>query len=95
MESHNNEKWLTKSLSTHIDQSVVVLDTGNVFDRCQSFDNQLKFDIVPSFDENPLRKDKNSIHVNHCEASIVLKLIKTLLMVNFTFNKIIINCILL
>lgn len=91
MESYKTEKWLLKALTTHVDQSVTIIDTGNSYEQCINFENQekLQIPILPLDDESSLRKVKNSIYVNPCEMAVVLHLIDALLKVCNLFNVII------
>lgn len=69
------EKWIVKSLSTHIDQSVVLLNTSNVFDQSEEFSKNLQ----NKFADNDPDKVKTRIYSNYCEAGVVLALIDSLI----------------
>lgn len=77
------EKWILKSLSTHIDQSVVLLNTSNVFNRSEEFSKSLEHKFTdPSANTNndPVtEKVKSRIYSNYCEAGVVLTLIESLI----------------
>lgn len=72
--SNTNDKWLQKTLTPHIDQSVIFLDTGNVFDKCIA----IKTANVDASSTTEKSKS-NRIYENPCEAALVLKIIKELL----------------
>lgn len=87
MESYGTEKWLAKCLSTHIDLSVILLNTGNVFERNQLFSNEKNFD-ESLIDQNGFgeltqrkikeKKKQSQVYTNYCEAGVALYLIKAL-----------------
>lgn len=84
-------KWLQKLLSTHVDQSVCFLNTGNVYDRCVKFvDVVLKnTDLMEDLNilaatenegmkENP--KKRIRLYTNYCEAAVILAIVRQLIM---------------
>lgn len=79
----SSEKWIVKTLSTHIDQSVILLNTRNVFNRSEEFAKNLKHkfaDPGEKIDENvDDKKVKARIYSNYCEAGVVLSLIDSLI----------------
>jgi len=79
----SKEKWISKTLSTHIDQSVILLNTSNVFNRSEEFSKNLKHkfaDPSEKIDENVHdKKVKTRIYSNYCEAGVVLRLIDSLI----------------
>lgn len=70
--SIENEKWMSKILSTHIDQSCILVDTGNVQQQSMNFLKALTTDVK-------LSEEKSVNYMNSCEAAIVLHLVKTLI----------------
>lgn len=85
------KKWLIKALSPQIDQSVVFLNTGNVYDHCISKLTQSKdFNLSKLYEKEQQVDDedeetensKNRIYLNHCEAGIIRALVKEILSCN-------------
>lgn len=67
------EKWLNKTLSNHIEQSCILLNTGNAFNISTNFRCEEK---------NGINKgNKSSLYVNYCEIAIVVHLVQALLKV--------------
>ena len=67
------EKWLNKTLSNHIEQSCVLLNTGNVFDMSRQFRRE---------DEKDGNKgSKSTLYINYCEIAVVVHLVQALLKV--------------
>lgn len=66
-----NEKWLCKILSTHIDQSCILVDTGNVQQQSVKFIKTLPKDLK-------LSEERSLSYMNSCEAAIALHLVRTL-----------------
>lgn len=77
-----NEKWLLRALSTHLEQSCTLLNTGNVFNMVQEFSNSLK---TESKKEEAL-DEKKTIYKNYCEIAIVLQITTALLEVSGKSN---------
>lgn len=71
-------KWVNRSLSSHIDQSVMVLNTANVFERNQKFIDLMKSSNKSQRPPLTMRTKKSQIHMNYCEAAIILQIIKDL-----------------
>lgn len=65
------EKWLAKALSTHIDQSCCLINTGDVSKIATQFN---AVDAVSSE-----ITDKTKLYVNYCEIAIVLRLVDILM----------------
>lgn len=78
-----NEKWILKSISTHIDQSVILLNTGNVFKRSEELANSLEKPLTAATTNVANKSDpktaKSRIYSNYCEAGVVLKLVESLI----------------
>lgn len=76
----SGEKWVAKVLSTHIDQSVVMLNTSNVFKRSEEFSKKLesKFTDPSKNNEPDTETVKSRLYSNYCEAGVVLNLIDSL-----------------
>lgn len=88
-------KWLQKLLSTHVDQSVCFLNTGNVLQRCVEFvDVVLKntnltenLNIVNLAAKNSCENEalkenpKKSVrlYTNYCEAAVILAIVRQLI----------------
>lgn len=68
----SKEKWMCKILSTHIDQSCILVDTGNVQQKSSYFIKTLSKDLK-------LNEEKSMNYMNSCEAAIILYLVKTLI----------------
>lgn len=76
-----NEKWISKSLSTHLDQSVVLLNTKNVFHRSEQLAKTLESRMSNQSTDAEEKSDKvkTRIYTNYCEAGVILTLIDTLI----------------
>lgn len=68
-------KWLSRALSTQIDQSVTLINTGNVHSRCKAF---AKGSAEAYVDETKEKPDSR-LYVNYCEAAVIFTLVKELL----------------
>lgn len=68
-EKLKTEKWLGKALSTHIDQSCSLINTGDVYQIASQFAKTGK-------DES--NKDKTKLYVNFCEIAVVLHVVDLL-----------------
>lgn len=89
------EKWLIKTLSSHIDQSVILLDTGNSFiknidfmtsqnaksvsNRYNSSESSSSSSSFHNYDNNDSNKFKNRIYTNYCEAGVSIYIIDALI----------------
>ncbi len=73
------EKWIGKALSTHIDQSVILLNTNNVFKRSEELSKSLETKKVMNDDKLDTEKIKSRIYSNYCEAAVVLTLVDALI----------------
>lgn len=82
LEQHKLEKWIGRTLSTHIDQSVILLDTQNVFQRNQAFVNSqmknLPVNVKNDYDDTKENIQK-TLYTNYCEAAVAMYLINILL----------------
>lgn len=67
------DRWLVKALSTHIDLSYSLINTGNVYPISSEFASKLNDDSKKEF------SDKSKLYVNHCEIAIVLKIVGMLI----------------
>ncbi|XP_037024244.1 DNA replication ATP-dependent helicase/nuclease DNA2 [Bradysia coprophila] len=78
-----NEKWISKSISTHIDQSVILLNTGNVFTQSEKLAKSLEKPFTHPATNDVTKSDtekvKSRIYSNYCEAGVVLKLVDSLI----------------
>lgn len=67
----SREKWISKILSTHIDQSCILVDTGNA--------QQMSVNFIKSFPPDlKMFEEKSVNYKNACEAAIALHLVTTL-----------------
>jgi DNA replication ATP-dependent helicase Dna2 len=71
----SNEKWMIRALSSHLEQSCILLNTGNVFEMVESF---RKVDKSSEDKDDSETKEKNRIYQNYCEAAIVIHVIRAL-----------------
>lgn len=87
-------KWLQKLLSSHVDQSVCFLNTGNVYERCIQFLDAVLKNINLTKDLNLLNlaaktssenetikenpKKSVRLYTNYCEAAVILAIIREL-----------------
>lgn len=75
-----SEKWIAKTLSTHIDQSVILLNTNNVFHRSEEMSKSMETKTDRSANvESEMENGKSRIYSNYCEAGVVLTLIDALI----------------
>lgn len=77
-----SEKWIAKSLSTHIDQSVILLNTSNVFTRSEEFSKTLENKFTDPSDKTEDQRNekvKSRLYSNYCEAALVLTLVDSLI----------------
>lgn len=72
-EKLRSDKWLSKALSTHIDQSCTLINTGDVFQIATQFAESVKDDSKKEF------ADKSKLYVNFCEIAIVLHIVDLLI----------------
>lgn len=85
-------KWLQKVLSPHIDQSVLFVNTGNVFDLNKRTIN----DILMNKNKTQIRSPKklssesknDRNYVNYCELAIILSILKELKAIGMDGEKI-------
>lgn len=71
-ETTANVKWLAKALSTHIDQSCSLINTGDVFKIASEFAESIKDETKRVF------ADKTKLYVNYCEIAIVFFIVDLL-----------------
>lgn len=71
-EQLKSDKWLAKALSTHIDLSYSLINTGNVYQLATEFAKNMN-DMPKEF------SDKMKLYVNYCEIAIVLKIVNMLI----------------
>lgn len=64
-------KWLEKPLSSHIDLSYSLINTGNVYEMSSKFAAKVNI-------SNKEFADKSKLYVNYCEIAIVLKIVDML-----------------
>lgn len=67
-----SKKWLAKALSTHIDQSCALINTGDVYQIATQFAETVCDDSKKAF------SDKTKLYVNYCEIAIVLTIVDLL-----------------
>ena len=72
-EKMKTEKWLARVLSTHIDQSCSLINTGDVYQIATQFADSIKDDSHKGF------TDKSKLYVNFCEIAIVLHIVDLLI----------------
>ena len=72
-EKLKTEKWLVKALSTHIDQSCSLINTGDVFEISSEFAESVKDDSSKAY------STKTKLYVNFCEIAIVLHIVDLLM----------------
>lgn len=80
-------KWLQKVLTSHIDQAVIFLNTGNIFEL-----NSQTFNRLESGGSGNCHirngSQKNRTYVNYCEIGLILAIIKELKDMGIQSNKI-------
>lgn len=67
------EKWLSKALSPHIDQSCSLINTGDVYQIATQFADSIKDGSQKEF------ADKTKLYVNFCEIAIVSHIVELLI----------------
>lgn len=86
-------KWLERITSSHIEQSVCFLNTGDVYERCIELMASLRSDdpliegacFVKGETLDEMLTDNNSRHIktrlysNYCEAAVIVQIIETLI----------------
>lgn len=72
----SSHKWLQKALSTQIDNSVIVIDTKNVYDRSVAYQRSLD-----ASGSNAPDRPNTRIYQNYCEAAIILYILRALIVV--------------
>lgn len=81
-------KWMQRTLSPHIDQSVIFLNTGNVGDiNKNQLDKIMQTGTQGSF-LSPAKIKSTRIYTNHCEVAIILAVIKELKIMEIASNMI-------
>lgn len=68
-------KWVSRALSTQIDQSVTFINTGDVHSRCKAFANG----STAAYGDETKDKSDSRLYVNCCEAAVIFALVKELL----------------
>lgn len=81
-------KWIQRTFSPHIDQSVIFLNTENVADRnMQMVDKILGLDN-PNTILSPAKMRSTRTYTNYCEAAIILAIVKELKAMGLASNMI-------
>ncbi|EDX02897.1 DNA replication ATP-dependent helicase/nuclease DNA2 [Drosophila yakuba] len=88
-------RWVQRALTTHLEQAVTLINTGDCMERCQEFvqSSQRLVDTCSSIEQN-FGEDKDEIrkhtskkrvskYTNYCEAGIVMHLLRYLLKSGF------------
>lgn len=83
-----NIKWLQRTLSPHIDQSVIFLNTGHVAERNHQILDRINKIEFPDVFLSPTKLKSTRIYTNYCEIAIILAIIKELKEMNIASNKI-------
>ncbi|XP_017073821.1 DNA replication ATP-dependent helicase/nuclease DNA2 [Drosophila eugracilis] len=98
--SNQAPRWVQRSLTTHLEQSVTLINTGDCLERCQEFIQASQrlaktcSSIEQCFgedkDENKKQNSKKRIskYTNYCEAGIVMHLLRHLLKSGFEASRI-------
>lgn len=68
-----SDKWIAKVLSTHIDQSCSLINTGDVYQIATQFAESMKDEVKRDF------ADKTKLYVNYCEVAIVRRIVDLLI----------------
>lgn len=81
-------RWIQRALSPHIDQSVVFLNTGNVFElNCQTVDKLFAHGSSNTI-QSPTKLKSTRIYTNYCEVAIILAMVKELKAMGLASNMI-------
>lgn len=71
-------KWIQRTLSPHIDQSVIFLNTGNVAEiNSETIDKVLEHGNTHAI-QSPTKIKSTKIYTNYCEVAIILAIVKEL-----------------
>lgn len=71
-------KWIQRTLSPHIDQSVIFLNTGNVSDINSKTVDRIFGNANANIIQSPTKAKSTRIYTNYCEAAIILAIVKEL-----------------
>lgn len=86
--SSSKLKWIQRTLSSHIDQSVIYLNTANVFDMNQRFIDEMHKKCDSKVQQSPSKLKSTRTYSNYCEAAIILQIVKELKAANVDSNMI-------
>lgn len=81
LKSSSKLKWIQRTLSSHIDQSVIFLNTSNVYKLNQQFIDGM-CQSSKSTIQSPTKLKNSRIYSNYYEAAIILHIIKELKAMN-------------
>lgn len=81
-------KWIQRTLSPHIDQSVIFLNTGNVADiNAETYDRILSRANANVL-QSPTKIKSTRIYTNYCEVAVILAIVKELKAMGLASNMI-------
>lgn len=81
-------KWIQRTLSPHIDQSIIFLNTGNVVSiNRETIDRLLGIETHNSM-LSPRKINSTKVYTNYCEAGIILAIVKELKAMGLASNMI-------
>lgn len=81
-------KWIQRTLSSHIDQSVIFLDTGNVSDINKGTVDKILGDGCQRSLLSPTKVKSTRIYTNYCEVAVILSIVKELRAMGIVSNMI-------
>lgn len=81
-------KWIQRTLSPHIDQSVIFLNTGNVSNMNNETVNRIFAGRNANIIQSPTKVKCTRIYTNYCETAIILAVVKELKAMGMTSNMI-------
>lgn len=82
LKSSSKLKWIQRALSSHIDQSVIFLNTSNVHELNQQFIDGMCQSSNSKSQKSPTKLKNSRIYTNYYEAAIILHVIKELKAMN-------------
>lgn len=78
LKSSSKLKWIQRTLSSHIDQSVIYLNTANVFDLNKRFIENMHQKCNSKIQQSPSKLKTIRIYSNYYEVAIILQIVKEL-----------------
>lgn len=81
-------KWIQRTLSPHIDQSVIFLNTGNVAEINSETIDRIFGHASTNVMQSPTKIKSTRIYTNYCEVAVILAIVKELKAMGLASNMI-------